>query len=387
MLRVGNSKKTKINKTKAKFNTKVKRLEALKMKVEQQKEQLGRIRTFLKTEVRTHDEEIYKKQAELLDRYIYFHDVKNKNFAKWQMDFMLDEIIATAEHLASNNYEREKFIKIYDHYYEGDSFDEQAEEETAYLKEKMQNEIKEATGIDVNLDDYDIEKEEDLARFLNDFMSIAQEKNQEEEFAERNKENKSKAQIKEEKKYESMDAEIGKIYKRLAVAHHPDKFSDPKVKEEKEEILKSITTLRKEKDLYGLIAKDIELRKADAQDDLDKTDAKTFRLYNQVLDEQIEGLEASSEMFAHTPELIHLHGLREALLSGENRLVDEEMEALLNEKKRVSDSHDMALHMTKTKTGIKKFLTETRDAQYQNYLQQALLEANPFLFDDDIDFF
>jgi hypothetical protein len=95
----------------------------------------------------------------------------------------------------------------------------------------------------------------------------------------------------EREKEELRQKDIGQLYKRLAKLLHPDLESDPALRAQKESAMKDLTTAYKANDLHALLRIELEWIRNAGMEAARLTDER-LKLYNDVLREQVEQLEA-----------------------------------------------------------------------------------------------
>lgn len=84
---------------------------------------------------------------------------------------------------------------------------------------------------------------------------------------------------------------VGVIYKQLAKALHPDLEQDPAMRERKHTLMQELTKAHREGDLHTLLRLELEwLKREDG--DLAKLGDEQLGIYCELLEEQIEGLQA-----------------------------------------------------------------------------------------------
>lgn len=105
---------------------------------------------------------------------------------------------------------------------------------------------------------------------------------------------KSKKQIEKEKKAKELEElqqkGLGSIYRKLVKVFHPDLEQDHKLKVEKEELMKNLTTAYERKDLYALLSLQLEWINREGGQKQSNSEEQ-LKIYNSVLKDQIKELE------------------------------------------------------------------------------------------------
>lgn len=193
-----------------------------------------------------------------------------------------------------------RIIKLYEEVY-GESIAEQFNRE----KEKFKEFLKEAEGLDnvdlsaINMNDNFEEIMVKVAQSVHQSMGENKESPPEKQ--------KSAKQLQNEKRAEELEIIKGKklnhLYKRLVKVLHPDLEQDPKMRAEKESLMKQLTVAYEKQDLLSLLA--FESQWLDGA--LDVTNEETLKAYNAIFKQQIEGLKREIEFCYMDPRYLALH--------------------------------------------------------------------------------
>jgi hypothetical protein len=183
-------------------------------------------------------------------------------------------------------------------------------EEGKVMISKMFKEL----NLDVNLNSLDAsDDQESLVKKVLEAMVEAHQKQQSEtpSFIKP----KSKREIQKEikaKELENLQHEgLGKLYKQLAKALHPDLEQDPSVKAEKEQLMKRLTTAYKNDDLHALLSIEMEWFKRTESDEQEGKlpSDEQLKIFNSLLKDQVEELEFTLAMAASHPRFFPLQGI------------------------------------------------------------------------------
>ena len=182
-------------------------------------------------------------------------------------------------------------------------YDDMIEQDFAFMKQDMQQVLKEMFGVDFDLsainhtDDFsEIEKK------LDESLSKAKEKYEEPPCKPKSKKQLLKEQQKNEF-YELQKRELGAIYRQLAKIVHPDLVQDPEEKLAKELLMKQLTAAYEKKDLHALLLLEMQwLNRASQQSSDDQV-----KIYNSLLKDQLESLNAQKAMISLDPRYYPIH--------------------------------------------------------------------------------
>lgn len=211
--------------------------------------------------------------------------LKNK-FSKRTQSEIIDLIQSLLHDSFSSIEPSKKEQELYNRYSET-TFDEEKKEQIEILKEDFEEMIKFEFGIDIDLDDFDIENEEEMARFMKELQEkFSHEKSSKSKDFFKGK--KTKKQLEKEKlekeKIEAQFKSLKSVYLSLAKVLHPDtdKENDPIQKMEKEELMKKVSVAYKEKDLSTLLKLELEwVHKT--EENLSKISEDKLKIYCEIL--------------------------------------------------------------------------------------------------------
>jgi hypothetical protein len=168
------------------------------------------------------------------------------------------------------------------------SFADLRQEEIELLKEKAQ----EMTGLDLG-DDTDIRTEEELVQRMYEKMA-QREAAEEDERTETSRQHRDSAQKKRsEAAAQLVRQSLREIYRKLASAVHPDRESDPRLRDEKNALMQRINQAYAANDLLALFELQIEVGHTDI-DQISAANAQRLKQYNKLLAQQLK--DARSEL-------------------------------------------------------------------------------------------
>ncbi len=242
---------------------------------------------------------ILEEQVQIL----YGHYLNTSGFTKKQRarmkENMLDKMGSIFLYVPTTEV-NPKIREIYEDLQEKDC-KEILEDDFEDFKADMQEQL-EDEGLDINLDNYEMTDDPDevLQQLSDDILEAR--RNKFKNLHESPHKAKTQKEIQREKHEQALkelqSTEAGAVYKRLAKAIHPDLEQDPQKKEFKEELMKRLTIAYKSKDVYSLLA--LEMEWADRLGEEKRSlSSNQLEVYNTMLEQQIEaiGHELHSKIF------------------------------------------------------------------------------------------
>lgn len=200
-------------------------------------------------------------------------------------------------HLEPNKEEEALFDRYFDV-----SYQEEKSIQIEEMKRGASSMFSEMFGMDIDLDDLDIENEEDIARWQREL----QEKlgNQFDEKGKGKEKPKTKKQIEkelmEEAKFKMQAKSLKSVYLSLTKVLHPDKELDTVLKLEKEELMKKVTAAYQAKDFPTLLQLEMEwLSNKDGE--LSNLNDDTLKIYNELLIDREKQLKSDEFMMKRNP--------------------------------------------------------------------------------------
>lgn len=198
---------------------------------------------------------------------------------------------------------KEVFKAVHGSGYEED-FTEAAEE----VKNKFREKFKEVFGEDVDLSDMDMTgSQEDIMRKI--FMKMGTMANDlKEKFSQETKTKTKKQSAKEAKRQaveELQSKSLQSIYKQLARTLHPDLEQDAEKRALKEELMKKLTAAYEKNDLFSLLQIEMEWMHHSV-DTMKSHHDDDIKIYNAILKDQVQELEAATEMLIMHPRYMQL---------------------------------------------------------------------------------
>ena len=245
------------------------------------------------------------------------------------------------------NQEQEEFYDEWSKVSYKDELKEQEEE----AKESISSFMESMFGVDINMKDFSSDAE-GFAQLNQKFRSEF-EKIKEKEESKQNKK-KTKKQIEQEKNIKAEEEikakSIRSIYIMLVKILHPDSEIDPKLKLEKEEIMKKVTLAYDQKDLSTLLKLEMEWVHNETSH-LEKISDDKLKIYIDALKEQVHQLIYERQSINMNPrfeeisEYVHLTE-KKAIKAIKTQIkavneIKEEFNGLINEFEITKDKKDV----------------------------------------------
>ena len=256
-----------LNKDQVKFNSLIEDIKRASNELELLKEELPKTFSELLQISKPLEQEMLELNYKLIKASdLYYREMK---LTKNQKVTVLDYILFKIKELPIEPPEDIK--KIYDVYSEV-GYDEEAEAEKGALNSQMSKVMEDMFGIKVDMDfDPNLSEFENAERLKakleekgfagfaqNPFANFESGPGTERKKSKREIQADETRQIQQEKEEELRKKSFKSIYMDLMKAFHPDTESDPKLKEEKEEISKLITVAYGNQDFFGLLKLEAE---------------------------------------------------------------------------------------------------------------------------------
>lgn len=319
-----------LTKEQKKFNSFIKKVKELKLKIELGKEKnqwlLTKGMEIIAPEV--------VKEGELEKELVRFLDnSEHRNSLSKKLREKLDEIVVELLNSIMNNglVSSDDMIPIYEKYSEK-SYEEEIEEQKNQAKDMMFNFAKDMFGVD--LEDEDIENFGTFEEAVK-AKTAAKEAEEEANGNKRQKTAKQAAAAEAEKELEKKLSQSTKqIYMQLVKEFHPDKAKDEEDELRRTEILQNLNNAYAADDLLALLEMQISLINTN-QYDLTALPDATLKLYNTLLKRQVEELQ-QQEMYVNpnfngnpfsdfnkTTEALSIKAMKrsvEELMDSQNRL-------------------------------------------------------------------
>lgn len=333
---IGKKIKEKLNSQQRTFNRLVKKLEKLRLEKEETAKDLSEKLDFYGKHISPLEDEIAALHSRSTKVFYKFYQ-ERKTLTTMDRETLF-ELIAT-QLGEFNQFSREapdEELKEIFEFIEGENYDEAVESDFQSMKDEM-SEVFEEMGLDADLEGFDPNmSEEEMARKMFELLEKLKQQ-AEEKAAAAPKRKKTKKQIEKEEREkqveEAKNKDIAGIYKQLAKIFHPDLEQDAKRREEKEVLMKQLTSAYKNKDLHTLLRLELEWLHKE-EDNLEKLSVEKLKIYNQALKEQTEELELEIHLLTEHPryyplkKYINFFGIESVNLKAEKRKLTEKIKLM-----------------------------------------------------------
>ncbi len=333
---IGTKVKQKLNSQQRTFNRLVKKLEKLRLEKEETAKDLSEKLDFYGKHISPLEDEIASLHSQSTKLFYKFYR-ERKTLTTIDRETLF-EIIATqlSQFTHFSREQPDEELKEIFEFIEGESYDEAAASDFQSMKDEM-SQVFEEMGLDADLDGLDPNlDEEEMARKLFELLENLKQQAEEKATAEP-KRKKTKKQIEKEVREKQVEdaknKDIAGIYKQLAKIFHPDLEQDAKRREEKEVLMKQLTSAYKNKDLHTLLRLELEWLQKE-EDNLEKLSAEKLKIYNQALKEQTEELELEIHLLTEHPryyplkKYVQFFGLESINLKAEKRTLTEKIKLM-----------------------------------------------------------
>jgi hypothetical protein len=345
---VGKKDKNKpVSKQQKEFNRRVKKVNKLQSQLEELEQLLPKISSEYQKKIVPLTEQIVEMRANFVKILDAAYDMKY--FRVREKEKIRYLLLEQASELI-NKHDREELIPIYDKHSEY-TYEEEGEQLQDLGKDMAEEMFRNMFGVDMDLDDIDLNDFEEIGRRFQEQMHHKQEKEQ----ARKKKRKKTKAQkAKEEREAQeakSISKATREIYMKLVREYHPDREKDENKQAEMTAIMQRITEAYKAGDLYQLLRLEMELLQG-VEERLNELSDEQLKHYNKLLKEQENELEQKLSALQFYPASPAHSYLR----YGENALIALERDQLEFEKHLEGMKYEQTLLADKKE--LRAFLRE-----------------------------
>ena len=300
-LQIGIDKNKTLSPNQRLFNNLTKKIETLTKKIEKDKLLLDNCLQEYSKNLPTLQEQYAFKQLEMAKTLA--ESVKHVKYSKKQYQELTESIITLCNDAFGAVVATEEMKAFYTEWSDT-SFEEEAEEQTAQIKQAFSEEIKNSFGVDIDFSDID-DTPEGIAKLQQRLME-AMEKNKEQEAASNHQFKKKKSKKQQEKEAIAKEEEDNKlksirsIYVALAKVLHPDTVMDEADKLKREELMKKVTVAYNNKDIATLLRLELEWV-ANETNNLENLTEDKLKIYIATLKQQVKELEMESYQIQYHP--------------------------------------------------------------------------------------
>jgi len=256
-------------------------------------------------------------------------------------------------HIEPNKEEEELYNR-----YSDISYQEEKAMQMEELKQHASSMFSEMFGMDVDLEDLDLDDQEEMARWQKELQDKIehQSKNKTEEESKPKTKKQIEKELLEEAKTKMQAKSIKSVYLSLTKVLHPDKELDTVLKLEKEELMKKVTAAYQAKDFPALLQLEMEWV-AKTEDELASLGDDTIKIYNELLIDREKQLKSDEFMLKRNPRF---HNIEQLLNKQEKSAMREVDSTYFQLKKEIQGFNEnmSILERLKTKGDIGNFISD-----------------------------
>jgi hypothetical protein len=283
-----------LTKAKQRFNRLIKRIEALRSKIESETRRLDNLLAYYGKHLYPRlqrQTELRKALARTLATFLDNKRLKGKKARFTLCDLIADQLdaIVAEDDCLSDDDLRALFQRV-----TGEDFEEVTREEFEEARQEMESTFNEF-GIDIDLSDMKPGmSDEALAAKAAEMKTRLQEEIDKQQQSFTPPRGKTARQLEREKR-EKLAEELRKktvatMYKQLARVLHPDLELDPARRRQKERLMQELTVAYSNNDMHTLLRLEMEWIERE-EGEIERLTEDKLAVYNQTLKEQVQGLE------------------------------------------------------------------------------------------------
>jgi hypothetical protein len=284
-----------LTKAKQRFNRLIKRIEALRSKIESETRRLDDLLAYYGKHLHPRlqrQTELRKALARTLATFLDNKRLKGKKAGFTLCDLIADQLdaIVAEDGCLSDDDLRSLFQRV-----TGEHFEEVAREEFEKARQEMESTFNEF-GIDIDLSDMKPGmSDEALAAKAAEMKTRLQEEIEKQQQSFTPPPRAKTARQLEREKREKLAGELRKktvatMYKQLARVLHPDLELDPELRRQKERLMQELTVAYSNNDMHTLLRLEMEWIQRE-EGEIERLTEEKLAVYNQTLKEQVQGLE------------------------------------------------------------------------------------------------
>jgi len=376
-LKIAKKQKQVLSKNQQTFNKLIKKIETFEVKIEVTKKLALELTTTYSKDISPVEKKLgnaYFEFALMLDSY-----VQNLKLTKIQRIDFDEHIIALCDTALSYIEPDEHQEALYDKYSDV-SYKENLENEKLDLFEQFRDYMEDEMGVDVGDLDFDMTNEGEARKYAEKIKEQLDNKQVEEEEKEGNKK-KTKKQIAEEQK-QKLEEELSKkslrsIYISLAKMLHPDTETDEQLILDKTELMKRVTVAYDQKDLATLLKLEMEWVHR-TSDNLQQLTDEKLKLYNKVLNEQVEDLQQEIFYIKMNPAYVNIFQWLDYAPKYARSCLKEQKDDLLFELDGIKKNQKVFQKQPVQKSVLIRYLKDAKEYEDDDDIFEQLLNESLF---------
>jgi hypothetical protein len=368
-LKISAKQKHKLSKEQLAFNRLISRIQNLENSIHSDKEKADLLFAYFEKEVRPQIVLLAEKQIQFA---FALSELSNRvQLSKKVLDQLTEMIIYFCDEAFEFLTVTPEMEKLYDEWSEIPY-----QEELRYQKEEAKGEFeqffKEMFGKNIDLDDVDLDDPESVARFQERMKAVFEENRQDE--SKKSTRRKSKKQMEDEEQEKASDLiknkSLRSIYISLSKVLHPDTETDEVLKNQKLELMKSVTIAYEQKDLKTLLRLEMEWVYKTSEH-LEQIAEDKLKVYTSVLKERVSELEMERQMIYRNPKFENISdfiGYPQAVAI--NYIKKERLEKVSGIK--YYDKETKNLNSLNNKKQAKDYISELYDTVFEDYFDDFI---------------
>jgi hypothetical protein len=347
-----------LSKTQERFNKITLRIEKLEKKIIQKEITLEKILAYFNKNIDPLIE--FDARNKIKTAFILDEKMLSVKLSKKTYNMGAQLILTLLDDAFSTIVAGKKEIALYDKYADV-SFQEEKEETIHSMKMELEMLFK-LHGIDIDLTDFDIEKDDEVAKLLQDLQVKIEEKNKAQDTSsavDKNSKYKEKKKSKKElereqakkAKEEAQTKSLKSLYISLSKVLHPDVETDPELKLQKEELMKKVTVAYQEKNFPRLLELEMEWVHQTSEN-LQELSEEKLKIYISILLERENELNQELYLLNNHPRYLRINKFSQLMERSALNMIDNSKSILLNNEKIFESIHH-DLYFSKSKNDIK----------------------------------
>lgn len=289
-----------------KFNRHVERIDALRQLLATWNEAIDAYRARHAREFQPLLQQHIALQAQLLQHLDQASDGKLTKAERRTLSALITERIDALIDSAPDEATRAVFEAIYNRHHSGDNVSAVAPESQELAREMAQAIAQNVFGVELDLQDANMDTPEDFFTRLNERLQAQQEQEQARRDAQRTARQSSKRERKEREEAAQATQSVREIYRKLASALHPDRETDSTERARKTALMQRVNQAYAANQLLELLQLQLEVEQIDRAHIAGLSEER-LKHYNRVLAEQRAGLE--QELSRTEEQLVFEFGL------------------------------------------------------------------------------
>ena len=363
-LKISAKVKAKLSKEQLFFNRLIDRIQKLESSLDSEKDKAEFLFSYFEKEVKPQLIKLAEKQIESVFK---LSELSNKfQLSKSTLSDIGDIIIYTCDKTFGFLTVTPELENLYDEW-SGIPYQNEVENQKEEAKSGLEDYIREMFGESIDMEDVDMDDPESMLRFQAKMKELFEGKEKEE--SEKSAKKKSlKQQAKEdlEKAAELIkNKSLRSIYISLSKILHPDTETVEELKNQKLELMKSVTAAYDQKDLKTLLRLEMEWVYKTSEH-LEQLADEKLKVYTSVLKERVSELEREKFMIHRNPKFFNVYRFLDFTQQKAMIFIKEERDQKLDSIKYF-ESEIKSIEKLRDKKTIKEYVKKTHRMLMNDY--------------------